>query len=47
MKEEQYLICSIWGKQYAYWVFLDGKVVSLKAMECDTEPLPEIIVGRN
>jgi len=47
MKQEQFLKCGMGCKQYAYWMFLDSKVVHPQAMECGTEPLPEIVVGRN
>lgn len=38
---------SIWGVQYAYWIFLESKIVSIKALMEDYAPLPEIFIWEN
>ena len=47
MMAQQYIICSIWHKQYAYWMFLESKCVHPQVFDIGFEPLPEIFIGRN
>ena len=47
MNETDYAPIGIGGKQLAYWWLLESIIVSLKALEYGTEPLPEIEIARN
>ena len=46
-QDEQYASIGISGKQYAYWMFLESKLVSSAALLEGLAPLDTVIVWRN